>query len=284
MRHASRMLRLQVHQALAVAVAAASLAWTAPPVAPEASEESPRGKCHGNPDFLRAQLDAGADPNKKFSGYGSWGTTWLMGAAACGDLVGAQLLLDAGARVDEQRGTFWHPSGRTALSFAAEQGQLEVATLLLDRGASPNAIESNGPSPLRFAARPRLSMTCQPALISLLLARGARVDDKDHLGLTALHHAAGSLGPPASECARRLLDHGARVNARTRGGATALHYATLSGTPEVIRMLAAAGVNLDAGDETGVALLETAERRGDPEVLRAVRDVVAARRPVPRAP
>lgn len=59
-------------------------------------------------------------------------------------------------------------------------------------------------------------------MVRILLARGARVDQTDDTGRTALHHAAcaGRL-----EVARALLERGARVDARASGGDTPLDFA-----------------------------------------------------------
>ena len=62
------------------------------------------------------------------------GFTPLLFAARSGDAASADLLLAAGAKVDDPA-----PTGATPLVLAAHSGNRDVAALLLDRGADPNA-------------------------------------------------------------------------------------------------------------------------------------------------
>jgi uncharacterized protein len=62
------------------------------------------------------------------------GSTPLLFAARVGDAESAQVLLEAGADVNDAL-----PNGTSALVEAAHSGQQAVGSLLLDRGADPNA-------------------------------------------------------------------------------------------------------------------------------------------------
>ena len=69
------------------------------------------------------------------------GNTALLFAARSGDIESAQLLLDAGADVNDQAA-----DGNTALLIATHSGHGSLATFLLEAGADPNA------SPLGYTA------------------------------------------------------------------------------------------------------------------------------------
>jgi ankyrin repeat protein len=90
----------------------------------------------------------------------------------------APILLNAGADVN-QLGV----RGQTALQNAAAFQNLEFVRLLLDQGAQVNPQCLRGYSALMRAA---ISYDRNPAVVNLLLARGARTDLKEENGNTAL--------------------------------------------------------------------------------------------------
>lgn len=91
----------------------------------------------GNPRILKMVLDAGGDPNTRNPSTG--GTTPLMSAATRGDEPIARLLLQSGARVDQQES-----SGKSALIFAAASGHFNIVSLLLKNGADPELRDHGG--------------------------------------------------------------------------------------------------------------------------------------------
>lgn len=103
-------------------------------------------------EIARARLDEGADPNvDRFSYEGPV----LMIAAARGDLMMVEMLLDYGADREARNDLL-----RTPLVMAASNGCTEVVRLLLDRGADLHAVDGFGhvtverPSPPRGGFRP----------------------------------------------------------------------------------------------------------------------------------
>ena len=72
----------------------------------------------------------------------------LVDAAAGGDAVAVQRLLDGGASVDAHARDDWTP-----LTIAAREGKLDVAKLLLRRGASVNAKEGGGHTAVFWAKK-----------------------------------------------------------------------------------------------------------------------------------
>jgi hypothetical protein len=97
----------------------------------------------GKLDLLRLLLDAGADPN----GSNEYGDTALMGAALYGQVAAAEVLKQAGARLDARETR----SGETALMIAARSGELEMARWLAAAGADIRMLDTNGKNALTLA-------------------------------------------------------------------------------------------------------------------------------------
>ncbi len=108
-----------------------------------------------NPDVVRVLLEHGADvrarsdfhflpvslgdgdPFEESVMQPQRGTTPMLFAARHGRIENAQLLLDAGADVNETA-----PNGESALVMASFSGQGKFAAFLLERGANPNAADA----------------------------------------------------------------------------------------------------------------------------------------------
>lgn len=120
------------------------------------------------------------------------------------------------------------------LTHAASRGHLEIVRMLLDAGADIEARNGKGQSALIAA-----TVAGRGELVDLLLARGARVDAKDAAsGLPLLHHAC-LTGHP--EIVAKILAAGADVNAVDGDGRTALHLAARYGHRQVADLLLARG-------------------------------------------
>jgi 3-oxoacyl-[acyl-carrier protein] reductase len=95
-------------------------------------------------------------------------------------------------------------------------GSLERVALLLDSGAGINSSDTNGLTPLMWAA-----IGGEAPMIRFLIERGVEVNAACNYGKTALMRAA-SYG--RTEAVRLLLEHGADVHAKTEQGSTALDF------------------------------------------------------------
>jgi ankyrin repeat protein len=82
-----------------------------------------------------------------------------------------------------------------------------------------------------------------PDIVAALLAHGARVNDRDESGATALMYAVVHGLPLITQV---LITNGADVNARSRDGGTVLSLASSTESPEIEAILASAGARVRA--------------------------------------
>jgi len=225
----------------------------------------------GSAAELKAQLDAGLDPNSKSAD----GTTLLMMAAP--DAQKVKLLISRGADARSKAKT-----GFTALMVATTYlGTSESVKLLLDHGAEarPGDGVMYGASPLFFAAT-----AGDVDNISLLLAKDADPNRKMRLigmfSASPLQQAA-SFGDSA--VVKALLAGGANVHERDSDGMTMLHWAVVAHHAEAARALIAGGADVDAVDRFGYTPLLYAATMdfGDAETAKAL--LAAGANPTVRA-
>ena len=173
---------------------------------------------NGDADLVGRLLAAGADANAQ----NEFGASALSEAATGGytDVVAA--LLKGGANADLPSS-----EGETPLMEVARTGDVAAATLLLDAGADVNAVELWGQqSPLMWAAAQK-----QPAMIKLLVARGADVDARG-----------------AVRNWERKVIREPRPKDMNQGGFTPLLYAAREGCIECAKELVAGGADLNLPD------------------------------------
>jgi ankyrin repeat protein len=193
----------------------------------------------GTATELKAQLDAGLDPNSETPE----GTTLLMMAAPEAEKV--KLLIDRGADVRAKA-----KSGYTALMVATTYwGTSPSVKLLLGHGAearSGKGVMFNA-SPLFLAA-----MAGDRDNIALLLANGADANRKmDIIGMFPSSPLLGAVpfGDPA--IIQALVQGGADIHERDNDGMTPLHWAVVAHHPGVVKALLAAGADVNAVDHFG---------------------------------
>jgi len=184
------------------------------------------------------------------------------GRGAAGDV---RALLRRGASV-EARGD----RGRRALGAAAYANDLDVARLLVRAGADVNAKDATEQSPYLIATS---EVGDDPALLELMLAGGAEVDDKDRYGGTGLIRAAER---GHARIVRRLLRAGIAGDHVNRLGWTALLEAIVLGDGrkrhvETLRTLVAGGADVNLPDGDGVTALAHAQQRGYAAIARILR-------------
>lgn len=135
--------------------------------------------------MMNLLIDNGIDINFQ----GIQGNTALMYASGWGIVTKnperAKILLDKGAKVNLQ-----NKKGETALKMAAYRGHVDIAKLLIDRGADLELKDAEGRTPLMTASAATIDLKSSnkdfPALVKLLLSRGAKVNELDKNNNTAL--------------------------------------------------------------------------------------------------
>lgn len=217
----------------------------------------------GHPEIAELLKSADSAPKKQDPGSAS-SSGDLYRALTRGDIKTFQKLLDLGVSPDER-----DPKGRTLLSRVCSQNYASLrpmpafalAQMLVGSGADVNAAGDYGMTPLMNAAGSGAF-----DIAALLVTESAQVDAETEDGQTALMIATGK---GQKEIVALLLEAGADPNARTRrkmNNIYPLSAAVNSGDPALVQMLLDAGAVID---ETGRDKGDLFQRgAGDPEIVR----------------
>jgi ankyrin repeat protein len=131
------------------------------------------------------------------------------------------------------------PDGTTALHWAVHHDDVALAERLVRAGANVNAKNDYGATPMSEAA-----VAGNIAMLELLLKAGADVESPNADGQTALMVVARS---GRIDAARLLLKYKANANASEKWrGQTALMWAAAQQQPEMVKVLVAAGADVNA--------------------------------------
>ena len=215
------------------------------------------------------------------------GTTALHWAARWDDLDMAAALIQAGASPRSSNRT-----GATPMFLAAVNGSAPMIELLLKAGVDANGpVLSHGETALMMAAR-----TGKPDAVKVLLSNGADIHARENLrGTDALMWAAEQ---GHADIVELLLEIGADVDAQSRiirpirrnglgfarpspdgkpngdpmGGLTPLLFADREGSIETVRVLVAAGANVNKASVDGSSPLLVAVQNGHYEIARFLLD------------
>jgi uncharacterized protein len=169
--------------------------------------------------------------------------------------------------------------GATPLHAAVQTNKVALVKALLAHGADPNARLTKAPPPLRgdfqaynqyvgatplwYAANARYP---EPEILQALIAAGADTRAVVQDGTTALMAAVGmaqndarrASEAAALEVVKLLVANGVSLNAVNRAGQTALHGAARAGENTIVRYLAEHGAALDIKDRQGRTALDIA--------------------------
>ncbi|MBL8232140.1 MAG: ankyrin repeat domain-containing protein [Bryobacterales bacterium] len=179
---------------------------------------------------LKLLLAAGADPNAADIA----GITPLHLAATVGSARLAALLIDAGAKVN-----VISANGSTPLIMAAVSGSSETVKLLLAKGADAKPVTKRSASALGGA-----SYWGNVEVMKMLIAKGAPVQLHETDGYSPLMYAAYS-EHGGVEAVKLLLAHGANPKSGG-DGETAASLATKRGAKDVVQLLRDAETRLAA--------------------------------------
>ena len=195
--------------------------------------------------------------------------TWLLGAAAEGQKIVVQRLLDNGAELNPK-----DKDGQTPLSLAARNGHEAVVKLLLSRDdVAADSQDEDGRTPLSWAAE-----NGHEAVVKLLLSRDdVAADSQDEYGQTPLSLAADN----GHEAVVKLLlsRDDMAADSQDKNGQTPLSWAATNGHEAVVKLLLSRDdVAADSQDEDGRTPLSFAAGKGHEEVVKLLlsRDDVAA--------
>lgn len=165
-----------------------------------------------------------------------------------------------------------------ALGSAAMKGDVVSVKALLAKGADPNAKSSVEKSALRSATSLGCMMAKEEdvlAVVDVLLAAGANVNEVDDFGLSVLLMAAQKCKAPVIE---RLLAAGGDTEVRSPQGYTPLAMAFIVQNHDAAEALVAHGARLSP---ESIAKL-FAEPPDDPKVAALVKRATAAAAPAPK--
>ena len=173
------------------------------------------------------------------------GSTALLKAAENGRLPIVRLLVERGADVNLP--------GRTAITpigAAAFMGSAPIVQFLLDKGADPNAIDATKKSAIVYAAGRGFT-----PVVRLLLDRGVDVNTKYGNDLTVLMWAAGYSAEAGVKDAiavtTLLIERGAKLDERDNRGRTALMIAAELNHAATADLLIARGADKSLKDKQG---------------------------------
>ena len=191
------------------------------------------------------------------------GWTDLHRAAAKGDVVTVQKLLDQGVPVDVRE-----QMGGTPFYEAARRGQLEVMKLLLKNGAKVDDNGRQGATPLWVAAEYN-----QVEVARFLIKNGADPNYHDDIGYTPLHQAAQQEWHRNSEFVRLLVEEGgADVNDNSSRQCSPLYCAVNRNHTPAALYLISKGADANYAHPGGTPTLYAAVFRQNYKVTKALLD------------
>lgn len=163
--------------------------------------------------------------------------TALMIAAQNGDLAELKKLLKSGAKIDET-----DTDGKTALFYAILNDEIYAAQTLITAKANVNHVANGKATPLMTAARFKSDQ-----IIPLLLKAGARINEQDKFGKTALMWATEA----DIETVNEILKGKPNLHLKDEKGETAIVQAIQKGNfnaKEIVAALLKNGANPNDSD------------------------------------
>jgi len=260
----------RIRHLLALALAAALLFGPLP--AQSGGEDVNARRPDGSTPLQWAVFDGDVPEAKRLIAAGAdvrasnnYGINALLLAADISSTELIELLLKHGADANSA-----NPEGETALHLLARSGNVEAAKLLLKAGAKVDPRENFGQqTPLMWAVARR-----QPAMVELLLAKGANPDARgavrdyqrvataesraksmDRGGFTPLLYAARE---NCRQCVESLIKHGADLNLPDPTGVVAMVIAMINGNTDIAKRLIEACADVNQWDIFGQAPLHVA--------------------------
>ncbi|GGZ71510.1 ankyrin repeat domain-containing protein [Algibacter mikhailovii] len=144
----------------------------------------------------------------------------------------------------------------SALFFnTIQSGSLEQLKAQLDKTSGLIKVkDTRGFTPLIFAA-----YFDKEAIVKILIAQKAPVDDVDAMGNTALIGVSFKGNLPI---AKYLIEHGAQINAQNNLGYTPLIFASMYDQTEMVALLLKHGADKTVTDKSGKIAVDYAKDKG----------------------
>ncbi|HUK00835.1 MAG TPA: ankyrin repeat domain-containing protein [Steroidobacteraceae bacterium] len=215
----------------------------------------------GSAEVVGRLLKAGADPNQALSS----GETPLMMAARTGSVAVLTLLLEHGAQIDAREKL----RGTTALMWAAANANPAAVRLLAQKGADVNARSAatrpGRPPYLAPPGRDRIQEFIDArglggTIVDQELPDAKPPDAKDAEAAIAAQHAKNARQQAAARAvmAEAPAVHPVKPSRKQWGGLTPLIFATREGDLDSVKILLAAGADVNRTSEFGWTALLTA--------------------------
>jgi len=212
--------------ALASATACSAQPHPSPPTQEtamtDASHDLLDAAAAGDPEAVRAALDAGADIESR----GSGGMTALVAATKANHVDAARVLIEAGADVNAK-----DDIQDSAYLYAGARGHDEILLLTLDNGADLTSTNRFGGTALIPASERGLLAT-----VRILLEAGVDPNHVNNLNWTALHEAIvlGDGSATYVDVVRALIDGGADIDIPDGDGVLPVDLAKARGYDAIV--------------------------------------------------
>lgn len=205
----------------------------------------------------------------------------LLSAVSENNARECQRLIELGADANVKNANL-----EPALLLAVKENYVQVVKTLLDMHADCCAVNQEGIFPLAQVVLNgdksvpkelddekiiyvKSDSKMHNFLASLLLTSGAKIDQQDHLGHSALHFAAAA---DNIEAINFLVDHEANANIKDIEGRTPLMYACSASALESCKQLLMAKADINATDRDGQTSLMFAVQKDQPEMVKFLMD------------
>lgn len=158
-------------------------------------------------------------------------TEVLFAKASEGDIAGVGDALSKGARINSMDVA----TGNNVLFVAVANGYKKLASFLVSKGADVNHVNARGNTPLIVAVA-----SADKVMVDILIKARADVNARNNTGDTALIWA---VKMKKADIVRTLLLSGADANIKNIDGISPYLIADNEGTPEILKILQAAGAH-----------------------------------------
>ncbi|CAC5413452.1 unnamed protein product [Mytilus coruscus] len=194
-----------------------------------------------------------------------YGKTPLLEACRVKNVTIVNLLLEAGANVNEGDAKCWAP-----LHEACNVGEKDIVNLLLEKNVNVNACDNRGYSPLLIA-----SQNGYKSIVELLVDHRAHVNISSNVRITPLL-AACTKGQ--IEITELLIVKRADINKADVYGNTPLMVASYYGHCEIVDLLLAKGCEIDQKDMKGWTALSWASKGSSKGCCKCIIDASVKRK------